>query len=108
MLTCSFLGPVKIINYASKPQVIQVEGNILGNQREDDIYQSMLRIHGNEQAPPRVYIQKHFSSADPHGVTDKIIRAKQNLFSIKETIYEGNCEWSCSLYIHTHFKTLLG
>ena len=60
---------------------------------KDDIYRSMVRIHGNEQSPPRAYIQKHIPAAEPHGIPDKINRGKHNLFSIKESIFEGKCEW---------------
>ena len=79
-------GPIKLINYAPNPQVLQVKGDIRDSYMRDDIYRSMLRIHGNEDPPQRLSIQRHIPIAMPQRIPDRIIRGKQNLYSI----YEGN------------------
>ena len=63
-----------------------MKGDIRDNYMRDDIYRSMLRIHGNEDPPQRLSIQRHIPIAVPQRIPDRIIRGKQNLYSI----YEGN------------------
>ena len=49
----------------------------------------MERIHGHEQSPTRLYIQKHFTNPTLNHPSDKNFKGKEKLYTIRENIYEG-------------------
>ena len=49
----------------------------------------MQRIHGHDQSPTRLYIQKHFANPIFNPPSDKNPKGKEKLYTIRENIYEG-------------------
>ena len=49
----------------------------------------MQRIHGHDQSPTRLYIQKHFANPIFNHPSDKNPKGKEKLYTIRENIYEG-------------------
>ena len=50
----------------------------------------MQRIHGHELSPTRHFVQKHFYHSESSSEIDKINKGRDKLFTIRETVCEGN------------------
>ena len=59
------------------------------NDRFEQVNREMERIHGHEQSPTRLYIQKHFANPTFNHPSDKNSKGKEKLYTIRENIYEG-------------------